>query len=193
MFSWINFLTYAIITAITPGPNNIMSMSNASRLGFKKSLPFNIGILAGFSVVMLVCTLFSSMLSFLLPMIKMPMLIIGAAYMLYLSWKTFKSSPVIEENHPRNGFLSGLLLQFVNPKIYIYCIISMESYILPYYSKQLLVLFEFSILLAFIGFLFTLCWSIFGSIFKQMFSKYAKITNTIMALLLVYCALSLFW
>lgn len=192
MFSWINFLTYAIITAVTPGPNNIMSMSNASRLGFKKSLPFNIGIWAGFSIVMLACTLFSSLLSFVLPTIKMPMLIIGAAYMLYLSWKTFKSSTEIEDSPARSGFGSGLVLQFINPKIYIYCIISMEAYILPYYSNQWLALFEFAILLAFIGFSFTLCWSIFGSIFKQIFSKYAKITNTIMALLLVYCAISLF-
>lgn len=192
MFNWINFFTYAIITAVTPGPNNIMSMSNASRLGFKKSLPFNMGVWAGFSIVMLVCTLFSSLLSFMLPKIKMPMLIIGAAYMLYLSWKTFKSSPEIEERHPRSGFVAGLVLQFINPKIYIYCIISMEVYILPYYSNQLLSLFGFAMLLAFIGFSFTLCWSAFGVIFKQIFSKYAKITNTIMALLLVYCAISLF-
>ena len=33
MFSWVNFLSYAIVTAVTPGPNNIMSMSNAGRLG----------------------------------------------------------------------------------------------------------------------------------------------------------------
>jgi len=150
------------------------------------------GIWAGFSVVMLACTLFSSLLSSVLPIIKMPMLIIGAAYMLYLSWKTFKSSPEIEESHVHSGFKSGLVLQFVNPKIYIYCIISMEAYILPYYSGQLLPLFGFAMLLAFIGFSFTMCWSAFGSIFKQLFSKYAKITNTIMALLLVYCAISLF-
>lgn len=192
MFSWINFLTYAIITAVTPGPNNIMSMSNATRLGFKKSLPFNMGIWIGFTIVMLACTLFSSLLSSMLPMTKMPMLIIGALYMLYLSWKTFKSSNKIEERNPRSGFESGLVLQFINPKIYIYCIISMEAYILPYYSEQRLLLFGFAILLAFIGFLFTLCWSAFGSIFKQIFSKYAKLTNTIMALLLIYCSISLF-
>lgn len=192
MFSWINFLTYAIITAITPGPNNIMSMSTAGRLGLKKSLPFNLGIWAGFSIVMLICTLFSSMLSSVLPTIKMPMLIIGAGYMLYLSWKTYKSSPEIEDNHQGSGFISGLTLQFINPKIYIYCIISMEAYILPYYSNQKLYLFGFALLLAFIGFSFTLAWSAFGLIFKQLFSKYAKITNTIMALLLVYCAISLF-
>lgn len=44
MFNWLNFLSYAIVTAVTPGPNNIMSMSNAGRLGFRKSFPFNLGI-----------------------------------------------------------------------------------------------------------------------------------------------------
>lgn len=193
MFSWFSFLTYAVVTAITPGPNNIMSMSNGSRKGFKGALPFNFGIGVGFSIVMLLCTAFCSMLSSLIPKIKMPMLIIGAAYMLYLAWETFRSSDSIEENHSRDGFLSGLLIQFINPKIYIYCIMFMEAYILPYYHGQLLPLIGFALLLAFIGFTFTLCWSAFGSVFKWLFSKHAKIVNTIMALLLVYCAVSLFF
>ena len=192
MFSWVNFLSYAIITAVTPGPNNIMSMSNAGRLGFKKSIPFNLGIWVGFSVVMLICTFFCNTLTAVIPIIKMPMLVIGAVYMLWLAWKTFKSSSVIEEDHSRSGFISGLVLQFINPKIYIYCIVSMEAYILPFYHGQWGVLIFFALLLAFIGFFFTVCWSLFGSVFKLLFSKYAKITNTVMALLLVYCAVSLF-
>ena len=44
MFSWINFLSYAVVTAVTPGPNNLMSLSNAGRLGFRRALPFNLGI-----------------------------------------------------------------------------------------------------------------------------------------------------
>lgn len=191
MFSWINFLTYAVITAATPGPNNIMSMSNAGRLGFRKSLPFNWGILAGFLIVMLISTYFCSLLSSAIPVIKTPMLIVGAVYLLYFAWKTFKSSPNMEENHTRSGFLSGLSLQFINPKLYIYCVISMEAYILPYFSHNAAALFLFAILLGFIGFVSPLCWAIFGSIFKIIFSKYAKITNTVMALLLVYCAVSL--
>lgn len=193
MFSWANFLTYAIITAVTPGPNNIMSMSNAGRLGFKKSLSFNFGIWVGFSIVMLVCTFFCNTLSAFIPKIKLPMLIIGALYMLWLAWKTFRSSSEIKEDHSRSGFLSGLLLQFINPKIYIYCIVSMEAYILPFYQGKWGVLIFFALLLAFIGFAFTLCWALFGSVFKLLFSKYAKVTNTIMALLLVYCAASLFF
>lgn len=192
MFSWLNFLSYAVVTAITPGPNNIMSMSNAGKVGFRKSFPFNLGILAGFSIVMLGCTFFCNTLSAIIPKIKMPMLIVGVLYMLWLAWKTFKSSSLIEEDYSRSGFLSGLMLQFINPKIYIYCIVSMEAYILPFYQGKWGTLIFFALLLAFIGFIFTVCWSLFGTVFKMLFSKYAKVTNTILALLLVYCAVSLF-
>lgn len=91
MFSWLNFLSYAVVTAVTPGPNNLMSLSNAGRLGFRRALPFNLGIWAGFTVVMLLCTAFCGALSDLIPRIRTPMLVIGAAYMLYLAWKTFRS------------------------------------------------------------------------------------------------------
>ena len=193
MFSWFSFLTYAVVTAVTPGPNNIMSMSNGSRKGFFAALPFNFGIGVGFSIVMLLCTAFCSMLSALIPKIKMPMLFVGAGYMLYLAWETFRSGDSLEENHSHDGFVSGLLLQFINPKIYIYCIMSMEAYILPYYQGQPLALTGFALLLAFIGFFFTLCWSAFGSVFRWLFSSHAKTVNTVMALLLVYCAVSLFF
>ena len=164
MFNWFAFLTYAVITAATPGPNNIMSMSNGGRLGFKE----------------------------LIPAVKTPMLIAGAAYMLHLAWATYKSDGVITEDHSRSGFYSGLILQFINPKIYIYCIMSMQAYILPFYTGEPFKLTLFALLLAFIGFIFTLCWSAFGSAFRLLFSRHTKSVNTIMALLLVYCAASLF-
>lgn len=192
MFNWFSFFTYAIVTAVTPGPNNIMSMSNGGRKGFRGALPFNFGIGVGFSIVMLLCTAFCSLLSSLIPKIKMPMLAVGAAYMLCLALETFRSGDSIEENHSRDGFMSGLLLHFINPKIYIYCIMSMEAYILPYYHGQIIPLFGFALLLALIGFAFTLCWSAFGSVFKWLFSRHAKVVNTVMAVLLIYCAISLF-
>ena len=191
MFPWLSFLTYAVITAVTPGPNNIMSMSNGSRKGFRGAMPFTFGIWVGFTAVMLLCTAFCGALSALIPKIKLPMLILGALYMLYLAWETFRSSGV-GEDHSRDGFLAGLLLQFVNPQIYIYCIVSMEAYILPYYHTEPLPLVGFALLLAFIGYLFCLCWCAFGSVFRRLFSQHAKPVNTVMALLLVYCAVSLF-
>lgn len=192
MFNWFSFLTYAVITAVTPGPNNILSMSCGSRHGFRKALPFNLGIWVGFSIVMVLCTAFCSVLAAFIPKIKLPMLCLGAAYMLYLAWETFRSDGSLGDHGRRDGFVSGLLLQFINPKIYVYCIMSMEAYILPFYQGQTGALIFFALLLSAIGFAATLAWTAFGSAFRRLFEHHAKLVNTVMALLLVYCAASLF-
>ena len=62
MFHLYDFLIYCFITAYTPGANNLLSMSNAIRLGLRRSIRFNLGILAGFAIVMSVCTAFSATL-----------------------------------------------------------------------------------------------------------------------------------
>ena len=88
MFSWFSFLTYAIVTAVTPAPITLCLCLTQAEKGFHRALPFNLGIWAGFSIVMILRTIFCSMLSALIPKIKMPMLVIGAVYMLYLAWET---------------------------------------------------------------------------------------------------------
>lgn len=67
MFRLSDFLIYCFITAYSPGANNLLSMSNAMRLGFSRSIRFNFGITAGFSIVMALCTIFSAALYSLLP------------------------------------------------------------------------------------------------------------------------------
>ena len=192
MFPWFSFLTYALINAITPGPNTMTSLSNGSRLGFRRALPFSFGIWTGFSIVMVLCTILCSVLSLLIPRVKTPMLILGALYILHLAWRIWRSGPPTETESSRSGFASGFFLQFVNPKIYIYGIVSMEAYILPVYHGQLLPLLFFALLLAFIGFACNLLWSAFGSLLRQLFSRHTKAVNSAMALLLVWCAVSLF-
>ncbi len=98
MFHIYDFLIYCFITAYTQGANNLLSMSNAIRLGFLRSVRFNLGILAGFAVVMSVCTAFSATLYSFLPKVKIIMQILGAAYMLYLAWKVCKSSNELSAN-----------------------------------------------------------------------------------------------
>ena len=192
MFNWISFLTYTMITTITPGPNTISSMSAASKKGFRKSLPFNFGVWFGVSVIMILCAVFCSMLSALVPKIKTPMLIVGALYILYLAWNTFRSGSILETHHHREGFLQAVLLQFLNIKLILYGIVSMETYILPSYYGNTAALLGFALLISTACFLSTLCWSAFGSVFRWLFSRHAKAVNTVMALLLVWCAVSLF-
>ena len=192
MFNWFSFLAYAFTTAFTPGPNNIMSMTNASRFGFKGAMPFNYGILTGFTIIQLLSTVFCSVLETWIPVIKTPMLLIGAIYMLYLAWGTFRSGSDLGEHSAKSGYFTAVALQFINPKLYLYCIMSMEAYVVPHYNGQWGKLFLFAVLLSLIGFLATLSWTAFGSAFRTLFTKHAKIVNSIMALLLVYCAVSLF-
>lgn len=189
------FLSYVFISTFTPGPNNIMSMSNATKYGFKKSLPFNIGVFVGFFVIMLLCSFFSITLFNLMPSIKPFITYAGAAYILWLAWKIFKSKPHSphandEEKHVVSMWVA-VILQFVNVKVILYGFTILSTFIVPYYqSWYSLVLFSF--LLSFIGFISTCCWSLFGTVFQKIFIKNEKIVNIVMALLLIYCAVSLF-
>ena len=189
---WVSFLTYIVITAGTPGPNTLMSLSCGIRHGFRKSLPFQWGIGVGFAVASLLCMVFCNMLATVIPQLEIIMKIAGAAYMLYLAWKTFSASTEIEGRDVEFTFFSGFLLQFVNPKLYLYCIVSMETYVMPHYQGQWLALSGFALLLAGFGLFFTLCWAGFGASFQKLFVKYGRQMNAVMALLLVYCAVSLF-
>lgn len=192
MFHASEFFVYCIVTAYTPGANNLLSMSNAARLGFRRSVRFNFGITAGFFAVIGICTLFSSALYTLLPRVRVVMQILGAAYMLLLAWKVWKSTEKMQAEEGKGaGFLTGLLLQFVNPKLYIYAVTAMSLYILPvYHSKAALT--GFTVLLALIGASGSFAWALFGSAFCRFYANQARAVNLVMALLLVYCAAALF-
>lgn len=187
------FVSYVIITIFTPGPNVIMSMSNAAKYGIKKSLPFNVGVFIGFIIIMLLSSIFGIALYHFIPSIKPVMTYIGALYILYLAWKIYKSKPYSEEEgNTTTSIVSGLLLQFVNPKVIIFCITTVTTFIIPYYNSTIsLVLFSIGIALT--SFVATLCWALFGSVFKKILVKRDRLVNTVMALLLVYCAVSLFF
>jgi cysteine/O-acetylserine efflux protein len=187
------FLSYVLVTSFTPGPNNVMSMSNASRYGFRSSIRFNVGIFFGFFSVIVLCSIFSVTLYRLIPSVKPAMTWVGAVYIMWLAWKTYRSKPrsASAGGKPTNTFTSGLVLQFVNPKVILYGVTTVSTFIVPYY-KSTAALAGFSALLAFIGFVATCCWSLFGSVFQKFLAHNDRAVNGVMALLLVYCAVSLF-
>lgn len=192
MFRVSDFLIYCFITAYTPGSNNLLSMSYAAKLGFRRSVRFNFGITAGFLAVMSMCMIFSSTLYAVLPKVRIIMQVLGTVYLLYLAWKVLKSTGDMEvENKNEASFLSGMLLQFMNPKIYIYAITTMSLYILPVYHS-VWALAGFTLLLTVIGASGTYAWALFGSAFCRFFAKHTRAVNLAMALLLLYCAVSLF-
>ncbi|MDE5054957.1 LysE family transporter [Niallia taxi] len=188
----LSFLLYVTVTSFTPGPNNIMAMAFANKYGLRKTVGFCIGVSAGFFIIMLLCSYFNLILNSFMPKIEFGMTILGAVYMLYLAYKIAfsKDGGQEKEEDKNNSFLAGMLLQFINPKGILYGITVIATFILPYHDSRLSLLL-FAIFLAFIGFLSTFSWSLFGSIFQKFLSKYKSQFNIVMALLLVYSAISI--
>ena len=192
MINLLPFLSYVFVTSFTPGPNNIMSMVNARQYGFRKSFCFNLGVFGGFIILMLACSYFNLILFNLMPKIERFLGMFGSIYMLYLAYKIAFSNTIGTDPHSKktNTFFAGFRLQFVNPKVILYGITAIATFITPNYKSNL-ALILFSLFLAFIGFIGTLCWAVFGALLQNFLTKYNKQFNIIMALLLVYCAISI--
>ena len=188
------FMVYVFVSCITPGPNNIMTMSNASQYGFRKTLRFCFGVATGFELILLgaiVCNLF---LQEYVPEILTVMTWLGTGYILYLAWIIWRDKPKTEKKKRRRlnplAFTTAVLLQFVNPKGLLFGITCIFNFVFPYSREPLTVvgalLFVWVVLLG-----CSICWALFGSVFRHFFQRYQKTVNAVMALLFVYCAVSL--
>jgi threonine/homoserine/homoserine lactone efflux protein len=199
MFNLMAFLSYVVVVVFTPGPNTIMSMVNASRFGFRKTLRFITGAAAGFFIIILLSGYFNLLLFNLLPKVKIFMGILGAVYMTYLAVVIMKNKDVsvgenkkdsLEKDINLNSFYTGLTMQFINPKVILFGITVMSNFIIPYF-KSSMALIGFSFLLALVAMSATTSWALFGSIFKRFLSNYRKQFNIAMGLLLIYSAVSI--
>lgn len=191
--SLLPFLSYVFVSSFTPGPNNFMAMMIANKHGLKKTVPFCLGVSAGFFIIAWISSYFHLLLKNVMPKIEIVMTIFGALYMLYLAFKIVmsKAGDTKSVQSKQLGFVAGMLLQFINPKGILYGLTVMGTFILPHYSSHMH-LFLFSIFLGFVGFLSSLSWSAFGSVFQKYLSAYRTPFNIVMALLLVYSAIAMF-
>ncbi|MED3728462.1 LysE family transporter [Priestia filamentosa] len=186
------FLSYIIITSITPGPSNLLMMNEARKFGFKRSLPFNIGILSGFIVLGILTSLLTTSLYKWMPMIEPYFKVVGAIYLLYLAWKiAFSKGGKDEGIDTQSSFFSGLFFQILNVKSILYFLTAMSTFVLPYSRSNSTILFFMSLTIV-IGCVALLLWAAFGSAFKKIFSKYNRTINIVMCLLLVYSAITIF-
>lgn len=198
MFNLGAFLSYVVIMTFTPGPNNIMAMAHANKFGFKRTLPFNLGVFTGFFLIMLLASYFNLILYNIMPRIKIIMGILGGLYMLYLAYRIMVSHPntehkeEIQEKPKRllSLYLTGMVLQLVNPKAIIYGITVAANFIIPYFKSNMAIIL-FSLLLAFISILSTSSWALFGSIFNRLMNRYHRPLNIAMGILLIYSAISI--
>ncbi|MGE7840888.1 LysE family translocator [Lysinibacillus sp. NPDC093712] len=192
---YISFLVFVVITSFTPGPNNIMAMAFANQYGLGKTIQFCLGVGIGFCTITALSCFFNIVLISVMPIITLPLTILGVGYMFYLAYKILTSKENDENNHHskdnrRNFLLLGAFLQFVNPKGILFGITVVATYILPYYSSFTSYIF-FALFLGFVGITSTFSWALCGSAFRKLLIKYRQPFNILMALLLLYSAFSI--
>ncbi|CAK7014467.1 LysE family transporter [uncultured Phascolarctobacterium sp.] len=190
---WLSFFTYTIITAVTPGPNNILALNATGRAGLKQSKNILLGIYSGFTCIMLICGLFSATLSVLLPGIMLYLKYIGATYIIWLAWHVAVSTPPdISGQSLEQSFWRGFWLQFVNVKIILYGITAFTGFILPYYQNPFSI-GAFILLLSLIGNGATHLWAIAGAALSTFLGRHWRIANISMSCLLLFSAFNLFY
>lgn len=187
------FSAFVLITTFTPGPNNITSASMSVVYGFKKTLPFMLGISVGFYALQLICAGLSSGLAYFLPRTMPVFRILGALYILYLAYATSNAGYTVQKNHrPKIGFIKGFILQAVNPKGVLYGLTLYTVFLKGMLHSPVALVFT-AIVLSVVAFSAVSAWAMFGAlIHTHLHSSRKKIAvNRMLALLLVYTALEI--
>ncbi len=190
----IPFISYAIATTFTPGPNNASASSSGMQHGFRKTLPYLIGISIGFFVILAASGLLLDFIMQIYGKISSYLKWIGALYMLWLAVVPFipqgKSG---KKSMSINYTLSnGMILQLVNIKVILYGITLYSSFsALIGYSPVAVIVS--SLFLTILGFGSIALWTFIGSAFSAYFKNkvFFYSFNAIMSLLLVYSAVSI--
>ncbi|AIQ59379.1 LysE family translocator [Paenibacillus borealis] len=183
----VSFIIYCIVVTFTPGPTNIVILSSVQHHGARKTMGYVGGATVAFGLLLAASALLNRMLADFIPHILDVMQIIGSLYMLYLAYQVYRMGRNESAAQQSSGFVSGLLMQFANPKVLLFTLTVIPGYVMPYYSSPAAA-FIFVMVITVIGFLAFTTWVIFGSIFKSFLQRHQRVMNSIMALFLVYSA-----
>ncbi|GIZ13768.1 LysE family translocator [Pseudomonas sp. NCCP-436] len=125
------FITFAFVTSITPGPNNMMLLASGVNFGVRRSIPHMLGISLGFMLLVAAVGLGLGQIFEQVPLLHRVLRYAGAAYLLYLAWKIARSgAPQSADNSAAKPFtfLQAAAFQWVNPKAWIMAIGAITTY-----------------------------------------------------------------
>lgn len=108
---WLVFLPACFALNMAPGPNNLLSLSNATRYGLRRACLAGSGRLFAFAIMIalagagLAVVLQTSLLAF--TVIKLA----GAAYLFYLAWQLWRSDSIAQSKEIPHANLPTLMRQ----------------------------------------------------------------------------------
>ncbi|CAB3900663.1 MULTISPECIES: LysE family translocator [Achromobacter] len=121
---------FALVSSITPGPNNVMLASSGLNFGFRRSVPHLLGVNLGFTLMIFLVGVGLGSVFQQTPVLYTILKYAGAAYLLYLAWKIATSGP-LDEGEARGKpftFLQAAAFQWVNPKAWVMAVGVVATY-----------------------------------------------------------------
>ena len=131
MAEFLPLVTFAVATAITPGPNNIMLTASGANFGFRRTLPHMLGVAIGFTIMVLAIGLGLSAIFERFPLIHQVLRYGGGAYLLYLAYRIAMAAPTPGAAQPAGHpltFLQAALFQWINPKSWMMAVGAISAY-----------------------------------------------------------------
>ncbi|MGN8343637.1 LysE family translocator [Pseudomonas sp. SMV71] len=184
----LGFALFALVTSITPGPNNTMLLASGVNFGFNRTIPHMLGITCGFFSLVLAVGLGLGAVFQTYPFLYTALRYIGAAYLLYLAWKIAHSGPVGDsqpEDHTPISYWGAAAFQWVNPKAWIMAIGAISTYTpLQGYFVNVVVI---AAVFALINLPSVSLWVVCGTLLRNLLRdrRWLRLFNWGMALLLV--------
>ena len=124
------FILYCFIVTITPGPTNIVILSTVHNLGTKKAMEYTYGATIAFGLLLVISAMLNTILITVIPKILLVMQLIGSFYMLYLAYQIYQMDSSKPTVNSTGTFMTGFLMQFLNPKVVLFTMTVIPSFIL---------------------------------------------------------------
>ena len=190
---WYQMIVYLFIQYITPGPNDLTCLYLGGRYGLWGTRNFIIGSQGALFVKTILCGALNILLARVMPQIVSVLKWFGAAYMLYLAYLMGRSGWEEELSmagqQKESSIRAGVMLQLLNAKSWIAGISVFAVYVIPVRTDFGAVVLT-AVIYAVIGVICSIIWALFGSAIKGFIEKHKKLFGIVMALTLVYCAIS---
>ena len=182
------FSAFALISSITPGPNNTMLLASGAAFGFRRTLPHMLGVTGGFFLMVLSIGLGFGALFRAFPGLYDWLRYLGAAYLIYLAAVIAMSGPPKAGEATGRGpmsFWGAAVFQWVNIKGWVMVIGTITAY--AAIARFPLNIAIQTLLCLLLGVLSTATWTLFGSALRPVLKSAAAVRafNVVMALLLL--------
>ena len=129
------YLSFCFVMSFTPGPNNLMSLAQSRERTFRGALPFLLGLHVSLFSMCTVIYLFIHALEDILPLMDLPLRILGALYLVYLTVRLFHEKRKEKDKDHRFQtalfFFSALLLNWTNVKVALFMMVAIRLFCFP--------------------------------------------------------------